>query len=84
MDLASQQVATPAQQIIREFHHVKQPIYIPTPQVPPQDNHSEVMRQMGLTMQQIFLQQQGGYRPPPDEIPIVYNNQGPPPGAPPE
>ena len=57
MDLAAQQVATPAQQIIREFH-VQQPIYIPTPQVPPQDNHSEMMRQMGLTMQQIFLQQQ--------------------------
>ena len=42
---------------------------------------------MGLTMQQIFMQQQvpiqGGYRPPPDEIPITYNNQGPPPGAPP-
>ena len=24
----------------------------------------EMMRRMGLTMQQIFLQQQGGYRPP--------------------
>jgi hypothetical protein len=88
MDLAAQQVATPAQQIIREFHHSQiQPIYIPTPQVPPRENYSEMMRQMGLTMQQIFMQQQvpiqGGYRPPPDEIPITYNNQGPPPGAPP-
>ena len=87
MDLAAQQVATPAQQIVREFHHVQQPIYIPTPQIPVQENHNEMMRQMGLTMQQIFLQQQGpiqgGYRPPPEEIPIVYNNQGPPPGAPP-
>ena len=86
MDLVAQQVATPAQQIIREFHHVQQPIYIPAPQIPPQENHSEMMRQMGLTMQQIFLAQQpqqGGYRPPQDEIPIIYNNQGPPPGAPP-
>ena len=86
MELAAQRVATPAQQIVREFHSVAQPIYIPSPQVPPQDNHTEMMRQMGLTMQQIFLQQlpaQGGYRPPPEEIPIVYNNQPPPPGAPP-
>jgi len=83
-DLAAQQVATPAQQIIREYHHTQQPIYIPTPQAPLQENHSEMMRQMGLTMQQIFLAQQAPvYRPPPDEIPIVYNNQGPPPGAPP-
>jgi len=47
MDLAAQQVATPAQQIVREFHNVQQPIYIPAPQVPPQDNHSEMMRQVG-------------------------------------
>ena len=81
MELAAQRVATPAQEIIREFH--QQPIYIPVPQVPQQTDHSEMMRQMGLTMQQIFLQQQGGYRPPAEEIPITYNNQGPPPGAPP-
>ena len=83
-DLAAQNIATPAQHIVREFHHVQQPVYIPTPQVPAHDNHSEMMRQMGLTMQQIFLvQQQGSYRPPLDEIPITYNNQGPPRGAPP-
>ena len=75
---------TPVPQVIHhEFHHVQQPIYIPTPQVPAQVDHSEMMRQMGLTMQQIFMQQQGGYRPQPDEIPIIYNNQGPPPSAPP-
>ncbi len=32
-DLAAQSVATPAQQIVREYHHTQQPIYIPTPQV---------------------------------------------------
>ena len=75
MDLAAQQVATPAQQIIREYHHVQQPICIPAPQAPPQENHSEMMRQMGLTMQQIFLAQQapiqGVYRPQPNEIPQI-------------
>ena len=33
-NLAAQSVATPAQQIVREFHRVEQPIYIPTPQTP--------------------------------------------------
>jgi hypothetical protein len=57
MDLAAQNVATPAQQIIRESHHT-QPIYIPTHQVPAQENHPAMMRQMGLTMQQLFWAQQ--------------------------
>ena len=88
MDLAAQNVATPAQQIIREYHHIhsrEQPIYIPTPQVPPYENHSEMMRQMGLTMQQLFLarQQEPVYRQPTrDEIPIIYSGDPPPPPAP--
>ena len=97
-NLAAQSVSTPAQEIIREFH--TQPIYIPTPQVPqqipinvniPQQDHSEMMRQFGMTMQQLFLSQQqmptqSMPRPPPDsgeDIPITITNQGPPPGAPP-
>jgi len=98
-DLAAQSVATPAQQIVREYHHHhQQPIYIPTPQVPqqppihihtPQQDYSEMMRQFGMTMQQAFLAQQQtptlhlNLRQPPGEIPIQYTNQGPPPGAPP-
>ena len=67
MDLAAQAVATPAQQIIREYHHTHQPIYIPTPVAPnqipihiepPQQDYSEMMRQFGMTMQQAFLAQQ--------------------------
>ena len=66
MDLAAQNVATPAQQIIREYHHTHQPIYIPTPQAPqpvpihihtPQQDYAEMMRQFGMTMQQAFLAQ---------------------------
>ena len=67
-DLADQSVATPAQQIVMEYHHHhQQPIYIPTPQVPqqppihihtPQQDYSEMMRQFGMTMQQAFLAQQ--------------------------
>lgn len=95
-NLAAQSVATPAQEIIREFH-TQQPIYIPTPQVPqqipinvniPQQDYSEMMRQFGMTMQQLFLSQQQmpTQRPSPDsgeDIPITITNQGPPPGAPP-
>ena len=64
-DLAAQSVATPAQQIVREYHHTTQPIYMPTPQVPqpnpihihtPTQDYSEMMRQFGLTMQQLFHQ----------------------------
>ena len=80
MELAAQRVATVPQQIVREFH-TQQPIYIPTP-VPQPNNHTEMMRQMGLTMQQIFLQQTRA----PDEIPITMMGGGgrpppPPPGA---
>ena len=39
-DLAAQSVATPAQQIVREFHQTTQPIYIPTPQVPHTHAHT--------------------------------------------
>jgi hypothetical protein len=96
-DLAAQSVATPAQQIVREFHHhTQQPIYIPTPQVPPatpvhihtpQQDYSDMMRQFGMTMQQIFLAQQQVQvqRRPPEDIPITYTTGGggppPPPGG---
>ena len=82
-DLAAQAVATPAQQIVREYHHhTQQPIYIPTPQVPqqqpihihtPTQDYSDVMRQFGMTMQQVFVSQQQVpiQRRPPDEIPIT-------------
>ena len=93
-NLAAQSVATPAQQIVREFHRVEQPIYIPTPQAPqpipinittPTQDYSDMMRQFGMTMQQIFLAQQQVpvQRRPPEDIDIQYTNQGPPPGAPP-
>ena len=90
MDLAAQSVATPAQQIIGEFHHVQQPINIHSQAVPPQENHSEMMRQMGLTFQQFFLQQQRPQAPvvhislrqPPGEIPIEYTAGSPPPPPP--
>jgi hypothetical protein len=92
MDLAAQSVATPAQQIVREYHHhhMTQPIYIPTPQVPqqtpihihtPQQDYSDMMRQFGMTMQQAFLAQQQVpvQRRPPEDIPITYAAGSPPP-----
>ncbi len=33
-NLAAQDVATPLQQIVREYHHHMQPIYLPTPSTP--------------------------------------------------
>ena len=107
-DLAAQSVATPAQQIIREFH-TQQPIYVnsqppPPPPPPPQvaipvptqpsqrQDYSQMMRDFGMTMQQLFLSQQQqvpasmGQRPPPDageDIPITYTNNGRPPPPPP-
>ncbi len=80
-NLAAQRVETPAQQIVNHYHTPAQPIYIPTPQVPPQENHSELMRQFGMTMQQLFLarQQEPVYRRPPGEIPITYTAGDPPP-----
>ena len=95
MDLAAQDVATPAQQIVREYHHhTQQPIYIPTPQVPPpntihihtpQQDYSDMMRQFGMTMQQVFLAQQQVpvQTRPPEDIPITYTAGGGPPPPPP-
>lgn len=90
-NLAAQSVATPAQQIVHEFHRVE-PIYISTPQTPqpvpinitiPTQDYSEMMRQFGMTMQQLFQAQQQLpiQRGPPDDIPITYNtgSGGPPP-----
>lgn len=57
-DLAAQNVATPAQQIVRENHHTHQPIYISTPQAPqpvpinihtPEQDYSQMMREFGVT-----------------------------------
>ena len=79
MDLAAQSVATPAQQIVREYHHTHQPIYIPTPQAPqpvpihihtPQQDYSDMMRQFGMTMQQAFLAQ----RQQPPTLNHTFNN----------
>ena len=81
-DLAAQSVSTPAQEIVREYHHTQTPIYIPTPQVPPRENYSDMMRQFGMTMQQMFLsrqQEEPIYRRPPDDIPITYAAGNPPP-----
>ena len=91
-DLAAQSVATPAQQIVREFHHMQQRIYIPTPQVPqhplihtPQQDYSDMMRQFGMTMQQLFLAQQQVpvQRRPPEDITYTTGGGGPlpPPGG---
>ena len=83
--IAVQERADPLREIIREFHHVNTPIYVPTPQVPARENYSDMMRQFGMTMQQVFMQQQQpsihiNLRNPQGEIPIEYSNQDPPPG----
>ena len=80
--LAAQEVATPAQQIIREYHHINTPIYVPTPAVPPREDISAQIRHTNQTFHQYFLSQ-SPLPEPRGEIPIEYGNgQGPPPPAP--
>ena len=125
--LAAQAVATPAQEIIREFHQTVQPIYVPQPAPQPvgiPQEFSEMLRQTGHTVREMFLHMQRPQtvnvdqrqilnqfdqrqilnqvdasqtavdarqtaqtlnltlRPPRDEIPITYTNQGGPPPPP--
>ena len=82
--LAAQEVQTPAQQIIREFHHINTPIYVPVPATPPREDISAQMRHTNQTFNQWFITQQSPLpERPRGEIPIEYgNSQGPPPPPP--
>ena len=81
--LAAQDVATPMQQIIREYHHTNTPIYVPTPAAPPREDISAQMRHTNQTFNQWFITQQSPLPERKGEIPIEYgNSQGPPPPPP--
>ena len=81
-DLAAQKIATPAQQIVNNYHqyvqqpqrevhhHINTPIYIPTPQVPAAERASDHMRATGLSFQQYFMHNN------PTTIHVNLKNQG--------
>ena len=72
--LAAQDVATPMQQIIREYHHINTPIYVPTPAAPPREDISAQMRHTNQTFNQWFITKQSPLPEPRGEIPIEYGN----------
>ena len=81
VELAAQRVATPAQQIVHQYHY--QPAPQPVIVQPDMSSMTEMMRHYGQSMQQLFLQQQP--RAQPEEIPLTMLGGGggppPPPGA---
>ena len=78
--LRAQQVQTPAQQIVNHYHAPAnpQPVFVQ----PDMSSASEMMRQMGMTFQQLFLARQQEDRRR-DEIPITYTSSGGSPPGPP-